>query len=327
MHSEPEKLQSEARQPAQAHADANHEGFRIVRSDPALLALELLWRWCFGLALLAVLFVAYSHLRRAILISDADQAIFASEDPLAIANAGAALIAASQPLLLRVLLRICAVAAVLWVVAAVPGRALIARLIGRRLAADYGLTIAPDKPRWAVFVFLAVLRVLMLLVLFIGYLAGVLIAVRVNTDQPNLLADALIIAASLGVSAVVWNAVNWVLSLAPIFVVRDGLGPLDAIVAALSFIRRRYSFLAAIALWNCTLRGLVATAITLAGIATVIWRPPHALWLTALLLALETVLYLVASDYFLLARLAAYSSVAMRELSWHEPPHSSQQQA
>ncbi len=85
------------------HADANHEGFRILRSDPALLLLELLWRWCFGLALLGVLFVAYAHLRQAILISDADQAIFGSEDPLAIANAGAALVAASRPLLLQVL--------------------------------------------------------------------------------------------------------------------------------------------------------------------------------------------------------------------------------
>jgi len=316
---ESENVHPEERQPArEAHADANHEGFRIVRSEPALLALELLWRWCFGLALLAVLFVAYTHVRQAILISDADQAIFASEDPLAIANAGAALIAASQPLLLRVLLRICVVVTVLWVIVGVPGRALVARLIGRRLASDYGIAIAPDKPRWIAFACLAILRVLMLLILFIGYLAGVLIAMRVNVDRPNLLADALIIAASLALSAVVWNAVNWVLSLAPIFVVRDGMGPLDAVVAALAFIRRRYSFLAAIALWNSTLRGLVATAITLAGVATVLWRPPHALWLTALLLALETVVYLVASDYFLLARLAAYSSVAVRELDSHE---------
>ena len=301
------------------HADANHEGFRIVRSDPGLLLLELLWRWCFGLALLALLFVAYTHLRQAILISDADQALFASEDPLAIANAGAALIAASQPLLLRVLVRICGVAAVLWIIAAVPGRGLTARLIGRRLATDYGTPVAPEKPRWAAVAFLTILRVLMLLILLIGYLAGVLIAMRVNIDRPNLLADALIIAASLAASAVVWSAVNWVLSLAPIFVVRDGAGPLDAIVAALAFIRRRYSYLAAIALWNSTLRGLVATAITVAGIATVVWRPPHALWLTVLLLAFETVLYLVASDYFLLARFAAYSSVAMREVSLQEP--------
>src|SRR6266508_1763146 len=99
-------------EPAQVHADANSDGFRILRSDPALLWLELLWRWSFGLGLLAVFFLAYTRMRQAILISDAHQAIFASGDPLAVANAGAALIAASQPLLLKLLAQICGAAAV-----------------------------------------------------------------------------------------------------------------------------------------------------------------------------------------------------------------------
>jgi hypothetical protein len=317
---QPEQHQPEHAEPAQVHADANSEGFRILRSDPALVWLDLLWRWSFGLGLLAVLFLAYTRLRQAILISEADQAIFTSEDPLAIANAGAALIAASQPLLLNVLAQICGAAAVLWIIAGVPGRGLTARLIGRRLAADYGVAIAPDAPRWTAFALLTMARVLMLLILLIGYLAGVLIAVRVDVARQNLLADALIVLVSLAISAVVWSGVNWVLSLAPIFVVRDGVGPLDAIVAALAFIRRRYAYLVAIALWNSTLRGLVATAITLAGVATVIWRPQHALWPTVLLLALETVLYLLASDFLLLARFAAYSSVALREPHLGEPP-------
>src|SRR6266542_348560 len=307
-------------EPEKVHADANSEGFRILRSDPALLWLELLWRWSFGLGLLAVFFLAYTRLRQAILISDADQAIFVSGDPLAIANAGAALIAASQPLLLKLLAQICGAAAVFWIIAAVPGRGLTARLICRRLASDYVVPIAPDAPRWTAFALLTMARVLMLLILLIGYLAGVLIATQVDPGRQNLLADALIVLVSLAISAVVWSGVNWVLSLAPIFVVRDGVGPLDAVVAALAFIRRRYSYLVAIALWNSTLRGLVATAITLAGAATVIWRPQHALWPTVLLLALETLLYLLASDFLLLARFAAYSSVAMREPHLGEPP-------
>ena len=300
-------------EPEKVHADANSEGFRILRSDPALLWLELLWRWSFGLGLLAVFFLAYTRLRQAILISDADQAIFASGDPLAVANAGAALIAASQPFLLRLMAQICGAAAV-------PGPGLTARLICRRLASDYVVPIAPDAPRWTAFALLTMARVLMLLILLIGYLAGVLIAAWVDPGRQNLLADALIVLVSLAISAVVWSGVNWVLSLAPIFVVRDGVGPLDAVVAAMAFIRRRYSYLVAIALWNSTLRGLVATAITLAGAATVIWRPLHAVMPTVLLLALETLLYLLSSDFLLLARFAAYSSVAMREPHLDEPP-------
>ena len=57
------------------NADAHGEGFRVLRSDPALLPLELLWRWSFGLGLMALAFFAYTRLRQAILIPDADRAI------------------------------------------------------------------------------------------------------------------------------------------------------------------------------------------------------------------------------------------------------------
>ena len=78
------------------NADAHGEGFRIVRSDSTLLPLELLWRWSFGLGLMALLFFAYAHLRQAILISDADEAAFSGQDPLAMATAAAGIVAGSH---------------------------------------------------------------------------------------------------------------------------------------------------------------------------------------------------------------------------------------
>ena len=113
----------------------------------------------------------------------------------------------------------------------------------------------------------------------------------------------------------VWSWVNWVLSLAPIFVARDGLSPLDSIIAALAFIRRNGSRLMAIAIWNNTLRGLAATVIAVAGAATVAMHTALPGWAVAVLVVLETLLYLVVSDFLLLVRLAAYSSVAVRELT------------
>ncbi len=46
--------------------------------------MELLWRWSFGLGLLALLFFAYAHLRQAILLSDADQSALSGQDPFAL---------------------------------------------------------------------------------------------------------------------------------------------------------------------------------------------------------------------------------------------------
>jgi hypothetical protein len=299
-------------------ADANGEGFRILRSDPTLLPLELLWRWSFGLGLLAALFFAYAHLRQAVLLSDADQAALSSQDPLAMATAAAGLIAGAQPLLLRTLTQVSGVVAVLWVAAVALGRGILGRIIARRFAVDYGLRIASDAPRWRSFAILKMARVLMLLILVIGYLGGGLVAAVVNAPGQNVLTDALIIFAAVAVAGVVWSYVNWVLSLAPIFVVRDGLPPLDSVVAAVAFIRRNYSHLKAIALWNSTLRGLVATVITIAGVVTVSLRATLPGWTITVLVALETLVYLVVSDFFLLARFAAYNSVAVRELSLQE---------
>jgi hypothetical protein len=297
------------------NADAHGEGFRILRSDSTLLPLELLWRWSFGLGLLALLFFAYAHLRQAILISDADEAAFSGQDPLAVATAAAGILSGAQPLLLRTFTQVAAVASVLWIAAATLGRGMLTRMIVRRFAADYDLQIAADAPRWRSFAILKMARILMLLILVIGYLAGVLIVGFVNASGKNVFTSGFIIFAAIAASGLVWSWVNWVLSLAPIFVARDGLSPLDSLVAVLAFLRRNGSRLMAIAIWNNTLRGLAATVIAAVGAATAGMHTTLPGWSVAVLVALETLLYLVVSDFLLLVRLAAYSSVAVRELS------------
>lgn len=308
-------------------ADANREGFRILRREPALFLMELLWRWSFGLGLLALLFFAYARLRQAVLLSDADELAFNGQDPYAVAAAAKDLLAQALPPLLRVLEPALCVAAALWIAAATCGRGIITRLVVRRLAGDYALPIAlgvaPNAPRWSSFAILNLARVLTLLILVIGYLGGEFIAALVSGPEPNVLATALIVLASLAIAGVLWSYVTWVLSLAPIFVVRDALSPLDAVAAAIAFIGRNRSRLTAIALWNGTLRGVAATVISVAGGFTAVLRFALPSGAVTTLLALETLLYLVVSDFFLLARLAGYASVAVRELTLSPSLHAS----
>jgi len=294
-------------------ADANREGFRVLRTQPALIPMEFLWRWSFGLGLLALCFFIYAHLRQFLILSGADELALRGQDPFAIAQAAASAIAQAMPLLLHTLAQVFGPAAALWITASALGRGIITRIIVRRFATEYGLTIAPDAPRWAAFATLQFARVLMLLVLVIGYLSGSLIAALVTNGQ-DVFTAALIVFAALAISGVLWSYVNWILSLAPIFLVRDALSPLDSVVAAIGFIRPNRSRLAAIALWNGTLRGLAATVISIAGVgafALQLALPPLA---ATVLLVLETIAYLVISDICLLARFAAYASVAVREL-------------
>jgi len=301
------------------NADANREGFRTLRRDPALFSMELFWRWSFGFGLLALVFFAYARLRQTVILSDADQLALNGQDPFAVAAAARNLLAEAMPSLLRMLEPVLCVAAALWIAAATLGRGIITRIIVRRFADDYALPIAPDAPRWSSFAILHFARLLMLLLLVIGYLGGEWIAGLAGGPEPNVLASALIVFASLAAASMVWSYANWVLSLAPIFVVRDALSPLDSVAAAIAFIRRNHLRVTAIALWNGTLRGVAATVISVAGGFTEALRFALPPWAIAALLALETLLYLVVSDIFLLARLAAYASVAVRELTLLQP--------
>jgi hypothetical protein len=303
----------------QMNSDANREGLRILRSDPVLLPVELLWRWSFGLGLLALLFFAYEQLRQVVLLSDTDLVVLHSKDPVAMAEAASMIVADAMPLLLKAFVPVVSLAAVLWIASAVLGRGVITRAIVRRLAVDYGLTVAADAPRWTSFAVLKFARVLMLLILVIGYLGGGWIAALVTGPNQDVAAAALILFVSLAASFVLWSYVNWVLSLAPLFLVRDGLSPLDSVVAAIGFVRRNFSRLRLVAVWNSMWRGVVAGGITCAGIATVMLRFALPLWGISALLVLETFVYLVASDFLLLARLAAYASIAVRELGFSEP--------
>ncbi|HVJ05184.1 MAG TPA: hypothetical protein VM578_05910 [Candidatus Saccharimonadales bacterium] len=297
-------------------ADANREGFRLLRHEPALFAMELLWRWSFGLGLLALCFFAYARLRQAVLLSDADQLALAGQDPFAVAEAAKNILAEAMPLLLRTFVQIFSVASILWIACAALGRGIITRLMVRRLAADYSVTIASDAPRWTTFAILMFARVLMLLILVIGYLGGVIVAGMVSSPKQNPVVSGLIVFASLSLAVVIWSYVNWVLSLAPIFVVRDALSPVDSVVAAIAFIRRNSPRLTAISLWNGTARGVIATLISIAGVSTAALHFALPSWAISALLVLETLVYFVVSDVFLVGRLAAYSSVAARELAF-----------
>jgi hypothetical protein len=228
---------------------------------------------------------------------------------VAFAESATNLIVPMLPLLAKTAAQVFSAAAVLWAAISALGRGVITREVVGRLAKEQGVTTAPDAPRWASFALLQSARVVMLLILVIGYLGGVFLSALVGGGQ-NVFATVLVIFSSLVVSGIVWSYVNWVLSLAPLFVVRDGMSALSATVEAVDFIRRHRSQLRTIALRNSSQRGVAAVVITLAGVVT---AGLSVVWVSTVLLTLETLAYLVVSDAFLLARLVAYASVAVGE--------------
>jgi hypothetical protein len=291
-------------------AEVNREALRQVCRTPGLLAMELLWRWSFGLGVLGLLLTAWTRLRPVLMLDEAELRTLDTSNPVTLASQIVALFEPYAPLLLRVALWVAAGAALLWIVTATVGRTVITRALVRNEMPTDVANQAKASSRWPAHAILHAARVLMLLIPAIGYLAGVLLASLAGGAE-NPLSAAILVLTPFFTACVLWSLVNWVLSLAPLFVEREGLGALDAIVAALNFVQRRRTELASIAQWNGALRTVVAVALTVLGAATLSAGGP--LWLRVALVALETLAYLVLSDWLLLARLAAYAQVAVAE--------------
>jgi hypothetical protein len=180
-----------------------------------------------------------------------------------------------------------------------------------RLSVEHGIAPAADAPRWLSHVALHAARVLMLLILVMGYLGGLFLASLVGPAQQSPVLTILILCATFAASLALWSYVNRVLALAPVFVALDGALPLDATVSAIRFFGRNPGRLRSVLRGNNALRAAVVLAITVVGAATVALPAPS--WTISALLLLETLLYFVLADFLHLARLAAQVAVVVHE--------------
>jgi hypothetical protein len=108
----------------------------------------------------------------------------------------------------------------------------------------------------------------------------------------------------------VWWALNWLLSLAGMFAVRDGEDAVGAISAAVTFCRERTGAVFAVSIWTG-----VAHLVAFVGATTVVSMPlgfasvvPWRLVIAAMMLV--TLAYFVLADWLYMARLAGYVCIA-----------------
>src|SRR5436853_902355 len=93
-----------------------HEGFRAVALHPGVLVAELVWRWSFGTAALALLVVAVTQFLKTIPISNADLLMVRSGVPLLMADALAHILQGTGPRLLRAAAILLPGIALLWTI-------------------------------------------------------------------------------------------------------------------------------------------------------------------------------------------------------------------
>src|SRR5438067_516752 len=148
-----------------------------------------------------------------------------------------------------------------------------------------------------------------------GSLAS-LTAARFSPDpyRPNLPLYFLLVLVLLPIVLMAWSTFNWLLSLAPICCVRDGVGALDAITEARCAVAAHRKAFSAVSFLYGVLRLFVllvyvGAATTAASLAAQV-LDMRAAWAIVILFSL---IYFVVADFLYVARLAAYLAILTQQ--------------
>ena len=195
------------------------------RRHPSWLALELLWRWGYGIPLLAVIAWQFQHIgaETAARVQATGVMQFSLQAPMAGALAIAESYMILWPPVVRVLAWLLPCAMVGWALAAGVGRNLVLRRYDRMLAWHPGPLVVLQLLRAAALFAMIVAWFVAIRWAASFSLAGVSPALE-TTAEPNLvLYLALVIAISLA-AITIWLLLSWVFSIAPLIALLEGCG-------------------------------------------------------------------------------------------------------
>lgn len=265
---------------------------------PSLLALELAWRWLFGIPLLAVLGWQGLHIYKTVLTQLNGVGInqFSLLDPDRATAISAGIYAVLAPPLVRLFAWLAPVAVIAWSVISGIGRNAVLRRYDPTLASNPLMLMVMQLWR----------------ILFLG---GTIIfwfrstqwsaAYALSGSEPNLVAYfALSIFLSLAVF-VLWTLFSWIFSIAPLLGLLEGCSMGESIRRSLRLGPLRNKLIEINFIMGIVKMALVVLAMVFS--ATIV---PFAAEMTQGSLYLwwgfVTVLYLAASDFFQVARLIAF---------------------
>jgi hypothetical protein len=306
------------------------EGFRAAFRRPLFTLGEITWRWVFGGTATALFFFGLFEYLNTLPVSNGELFFLRTRQPYLVAQALAHILrgslnrAAISAILAAMLL------ALIWIIAASLGRVATVRGVleyfrdkfaGDSITAAVAndLNVASNVAGYGVdgssalqaVMRLNFLRVAVALSALIGFAGATILAGFASPaahPRPGLVFVLLV--PMLGVLAYFWWALNWLLSLAAVFAVRDGDDALGSISSAVSLLRERFGAVTAVSSWTG-----VAHLVVFIGASTVVGIPLSTLgllpWrLVALAVILVTLVYLSVADWLYMARLAGYVCIA-----------------
>jgi hypothetical protein len=263
---------------------------------PSLLGWELLWRWGFGIPAAALLYVQGRIIAARVSLSPQSLSNFSLSDPMGTGQQLTEAAAALAPLLLRAALWLGPLWMVVWAIVSGLGRSAVLRRLDPAL-----------RPAPLTLILLQLLRISALVVVFVGWYRAIGWAAQatLRSTAPNLVGwSAWVICLTLGIF-VLWALLSWIFSVAPLLAMLEGAGVLRSVARSLRLGPLtsklvEVNLVLGIVRLALIVLAMVFSAIPLPFEADMTGTALYAWW------ALVTLLYLVACDFFQVARLAAF---------------------
>jgi hypothetical protein len=282
------------------------EGFRILFRIPLLGMAEITWRWAIGAAFVASLTFAFLQYLKSLPVTTTDMLMLRTRHPLMVSRALAHIFAGSAVRFGMVLVVLSLAIALAWIVVAAVGRA-----VTLKTALTYFFPERVVALRIRPIIELNMLRAVAGLAAIVASFGALVLGGMASTKTDPSPGSALLIFATLTLFiGACWLMLNWLLSLAAIFVVCEGKTAPGAIVAAVDLVRRRFGGVLAASIWFALAHGVayviassaIGFPLAFAGLL------PGGLILGGVILT--ALAYFAIVDYLYVGRMAAYVFLA-----------------
>ncbi len=308
------------------------EGFRAAFRRPSLTLAEIMWRWTAGATATTLFFFGLFEYLNTLPVTNGELLFLRTRQPYLVGEAIAHILRGSLNRAVMAGMLAAWMLTCLWIIAASLGRMATVRglldyfrrdVAGNVSAAgtgeawfrgtsgrDVASTVSTKSDENSPFRALSrlnFLRAAVALAALLGFMGASILARFASPDANPRPAVAFFLFLPLAALICwVWWALNWLLSLAGVFAVRDGEEAVGSISAAVAFCRERTGPVFAVSTWT----GL-AHLVAFVGATTVVSMPmgfaavvPWRLVVTAMMLV--TLAYFVLADWLYMARLAGY---------------------
>jgi hypothetical protein len=288
------------------------EGFRAALRRPSLTFAEIGWRWTVGAVAWALFIFSFIQYLDTLPVTPADATLLGTQQPLLVGKAISHIFRGSLNRAVFTFLVAALAVAVLWIVAASLGRAATVRAqldYFRREVADDSTAISSSLqvPTLRALLALNFLRVALTLAAILAFIGAAIMAsfASPGTNPQPALAFMLFLPFA-GLICLIWQTLNWLLSLAEIFAVRGGGDASSTISAAVAFSRENAGPVFAVSTWtglaHLVAIGVAGTAVSLP-LAFLQLVPARVITAAVVLVTLA---YFAIVDWLYIARLAGY---------------------